>query len=703
MLEGVPYNYPNIASTNAAYAVEDLAALKTLTTRPPVVIVKTGQAAGKWQWVAGSSTTADDALVVQCTSGTAGRYKRIYNPGQYWTYWWAVPTDWNGTTGTDAGPTLQTALTAVAALGGGVLYHMGPSYIATETTVPANVALDMGAASVDIPASGNFNTGSDVGGSIHLNSSVLFKVGPSAAVRNGYIINSALPAKPSTQASALTSIAAYAGTGISMGTLTKGATLENLMIVGFAQGISCTSTSGRNTFRRIRGDCTAGLLLQDSIDIDTVYDIEWGNFFAPGLTDDGVQLTTTASTAAGNATLTFGGGVPATVSVGQPVMDLTAAVIPPGTTVLSKTATTVTLSANVTGAGVGNGDTIIFGGYKACYRSGAGFLFQDVGDGLVATALTAVGHAIGVDFYGSGTGSEGGIVYQARLIAPHIDSFYYHVTGLYTTVGIRCRGIIDSVRVEAGTILNYGTGVQTVTGGSINRVTLVAPYTANNGEDYRVANGAGVQVYGAELHALMPNTGTRITVDASAAEARFTDCRLLGDTTTNYTVDSTVRDSGKFTFLDCSKDGVPIANILPATQTNDEAPAKSVGEYTSATVASGSAVSLLDGGTTNVVSLSLTAGDWEVWGTGVYNPAATTTATRINMGISSVSATLPADTDGGYVQDSGSFGAGLKRIYTLAPSRFLLSSTTTIRLVMNVDFAVDTATGFGSLFARRVR
>lgn len=35
MLEGVPYNYPNIASTNAAYAVEDLAALKTLTTRPP--------------------------------------------------------------------------------------------------------------------------------------------------------------------------------------------------------------------------------------------------------------------------------------------------------------------------------------------------------------------------------------------------------------------------------------------------------------------------------------------------------------------------------------------------------------------------------------------------------------------------------------------------------------------------------------------
>ncbi|KAF0102245.1 MAG: hypothetical protein FD144_2680 [Rhodospirillaceae bacterium] len=61
-------------------AVEDLTALKALTSRPGSVLVKSGQAAGMWQWVAGSSTTADDALVVNPTSGEAGRYKRLDAP-----------------------------------------------------------------------------------------------------------------------------------------------------------------------------------------------------------------------------------------------------------------------------------------------------------------------------------------------------------------------------------------------------------------------------------------------------------------------------------------------------------------------------------------------------------------------------------------------------------------------------------------------
>lgn len=61
-----------------AFTVPTLADLKALTSRPEAVIVETGQAAGVWQWEVGSTTTADDALVVNPTSGTAGRYKRIY-------------------------------------------------------------------------------------------------------------------------------------------------------------------------------------------------------------------------------------------------------------------------------------------------------------------------------------------------------------------------------------------------------------------------------------------------------------------------------------------------------------------------------------------------------------------------------------------------------------------------------------------------
>jgi len=64
---------------DTALTVEDLAALKALTSRPESVIVKTGSAAGMWQWVVGSTTTADDEFVVECTSGAAGRYNRLYD------------------------------------------------------------------------------------------------------------------------------------------------------------------------------------------------------------------------------------------------------------------------------------------------------------------------------------------------------------------------------------------------------------------------------------------------------------------------------------------------------------------------------------------------------------------------------------------------------------------------------------------------
>jgi hypothetical protein len=77
------------------------------------------------------------------------------------------------------------------------------------------------------------------------------------------------------------------------------------------------------------------------------------------------NATVNAVTSAGSAVLNFA-SVPAFVTVGIAVADLTAStVIPAGTTVLSKTATTVTLSANVTGAGVGAADSIVF---SALYR-----------------------------------------------------------------------------------------------------------------------------------------------------------------------------------------------------------------------------------------------------------------------------------------------------------------------------------------------
>lgn len=75
---------------------------------------------------------------------------------------------------------------------------------------------------------------------------------------------------------------------------------------------------------------------------------------------DLVALSTNGTTPAANATLHFA-AVPATIMPGMVIVDLTtAAVIPTGTRVVSKTATTVVMSQNATGAGVGNGNSIQF-------------------------------------------------------------------------------------------------------------------------------------------------------------------------------------------------------------------------------------------------------------------------------------------------------------------------------------------------------
>jgi hypothetical protein len=83
----------------------------------------------------------------------------------------------------------------------------------------------------------------------------------------------------------------------------------------------------------------------------------------------GGSLATNGTTASGNAILHFA-SVPAWIVAGMTVRDATTpAAIPAATTVLSTTGTTVTLSANAAGGGVGNGDTITFSAFAAAAAS----------------------------------------------------------------------------------------------------------------------------------------------------------------------------------------------------------------------------------------------------------------------------------------------------------------------------------------------
>lgn len=109
-----------------------------------------------------------------------------------------------------------------------------------------------------------------------------------------------------------------------------------------------------------------------------------------------VTGTTNATTALGNAVLHFS-STPANVTVGASVTDITASVIPAGTYVIAKDATTVTMSAGATGGGVGSGDTIHFGPVVASanaadFSQDLGVLYASSGNPLIlVTGAPAVG------------------------------------------------------------------------------------------------------------------------------------------------------------------------------------------------------------------------------------------------------------------------------------------------------------------------
>ena len=141
------------------------------------------------------------------------------------------------------------------------------------------------------------------------------------------------------------------------------------------------------------------------------------------------------------------------------------------------------------------------------------------------------------------------------------------------------------------------------------------------------------------------------------------------------------------------------------TATNDNAAAGYIGEYVESVVASASAVSLTTATAANVTSISLTAGDWDVYPIVNFTNGATTVLSLLVGWVSTTSATIPSsdlatrsDLDGGNMVPHRT-----KRTITPPSIRISLSATTTVYLEAYGEFSVSTLTAFGAIRARRVR
>lgn len=147
------------------------------------------------------------------------------------------------------------------------------------------------------------------------------------------------------------------------------------------------------------------------------------------------------------------------------------------------------------------------------------------------------------------------------------------------------------------------------------------------------------------------------------------------------------------------------SSAVLGTTTNDNAGAGRLGELISSTVLVAGAVSLTNGVNADVTSISLTAGDWDVWGNISTNPNAATTQSNLLTWINTVSATLPTfPNEGAANSNPAALAAGtITMTMFTGQKRISVASTTTVYLSVNCSFAVNTQAAYGYLAARRRR
>lgn len=144
-------------------------------------------------------------------------------------------------------------------------------------------------------------------------------------------------------------------------------------------------------------------------------------------------------------------------------------------------------------------------------------------------------------------------------------------------------------------------------------------------------------------------------------------------------------------------------NLVGVTGASNAA-AGSLGEYVSSTVAIGAATALVTATAKTVTSISLTAGDWDVYGTVGFSPAGGTTITQqIGTVNTSPNALQTSPGNGSYAVNSAPHAAGTASVIPTGASRLSLAVTTTVYLVAQSSFTGSTNAAYGFIGARRVR
>lgn len=140
--------------------------------------------------------------------------------------------------------------------------------------------------------------------------------------------------------------------------------------------------------------------------------------------------------------------------------------------------------------------------------------------------------------------------------------------------------------------------------------------------------------------------------------------------------------------------------ISNVTATNDSAGAGKLGEFIESSV---SAVAIANSTTTRTTTISLTAGDWDVWASLNLAPAGSTAVNNVASVIGLTDAVLSAVSAGASFNPQPISFTGGGPSWPVGKARVSVAGPTSIYLNSFVGYSVSTLTHGGYLAARRVR
>lgn len=148
----------------------------------------------------------------------------------------------------------------------------------------------------------------------------------------------------------------------------------------------------------------------------------------------------------------------------------------------------------------------------------------------------------------------------------------------------------------------------------------------------------------------------------------------------------------------------PTTGGIVGTTTNDNTTAGDVGEIIESTVLIGAAVSVTTATPKDITTITLTAGDWDVWGNVWTNPNGATITQIVAPWINTASATVPTAPGAGAYQDYAfTTSAGAAVGVPVGMRRLSLSGNTTVYLSVSVQFITNVNSAYGYIGARRRR